>query len=164
MLRKSAQLCITDINSKTFKITGTGDSGICFGDSGSPIYEEGTNRVVGFVASIVSEDDKTKNPCSFNNVAIGVRADANLALINDETTETIGLTDVNVSKDFSIEVADESVAARLGLGEISQKDWMKIALSGIIAGLIIVAGILARDLVLVSRNNRNLKQKSDIFS
>jgi hypothetical protein len=164
MLRKSAQICITDVNSKTFKITGTGDSGICFGDSGSPIYEEGTNKIVGFVASIVSEDDKAENPCSFNNLAIAVRADSNLALINNENTETVGVTDINVAKEFSIEVADESVVERLGLDTVSTEDWMKIALGGTLAGFIVVTAILIRDLVLARKNSKAIAEKAGIFS
>ncbi|MBD3280996.1 trypsin-like serine protease [Candidatus Dojkabacteria bacterium] len=164
MLRKSAQLCITDITSKTFKITGTGDSGICFGDSGSPIYKEGTNDVVGFVASIVSTGDKDENPCAFNNTAIAVRADANLSLINDEDSETIGVSDINVAKDFTVEVADESVAERLGLNNVSKEEWMKIGLGGTIAGVIAILGILARDVVLAMRRNSVLENKDGVLS
>lgn len=80
-LRKKAQFCIEEIDSKTFYLKGK-DGGICFGDSGSPIFEMGTNKVVGIISSITTTKSHTdEDPCSIGNRAIAVRTDKNLQFI-----------------------------------------------------------------------------------
>ncbi|MBN1331976.1 trypsin-like serine protease [Candidatus Dojkabacteria bacterium] len=163
MLRKSAQLCISDINSKTFRLRGTGDSGICFGDSGSPIYEEGTNNLVGLVVSIVSEDDAKTNPCGFNNTAIAVRVDANMTLIDNEDTAVQNASDIVVAKEFSIVVANETIAEKLGVNNLTEKDILKIGLGGTVAGMIVVGAIALRDIIHGIRSDRRIRQKAGII-
>ncbi|MBD3362966.1 trypsin-like serine protease [Candidatus Dojkabacteria bacterium] len=82
-LRKKAQFCVEDINSKTFTLKGK-DGGICFGDSGSPIFEKGTNKVVGIISSITTtRSQANENPCSIGNRAVAVRIDQNIKFINE---------------------------------------------------------------------------------
>src|SRR5260221_6653085 len=52
-LRKSSEICIQDILQGEALIQGNG-GGICFGDSGSPVFEKGTNKIVGIISSIIS--------------------------------------------------------------------------------------------------------------
>lgn len=52
-LRKSADLCInsTDFSDGSISFTGL-DGGLCFGDSGSPIFKKGTNQLVSIASRI----------------------------------------------------------------------------------------------------------------
>lgn len=145
--RKSALVCASEITSDTFKLKGTGDSGICFGDSGSPIYFEDTNQVVGVTASIVNRVPNDPNPCDFGNTAIVVRADANKELIeNFVQASDPYVPDPNAPTEFSIEVADETFFESIGLQSIEdldQKQKYTYLLYVTIAGIvIIVAGLL----------------------
>jgi V8-like Glu-specific endopeptidase len=111
-LRKSALLCISNINAATFQIQGY-NSGICFGDSGSPIYVNGTNQVVGVVVSIINSANPNE-PCNINNEATAVRVDNNLTLIN----QFVQAEDPNVSikpDTTSVTVAEEDIFGKLGL-------------------------------------------------
>lgn len=81
--RKSANVCIQQIDQNTFQFQGK-DSGLCFGDSGSPIYLENSEQLVGVVVSIIKENDTDPNdPCNISNRGIAVRPDINLGLINE---------------------------------------------------------------------------------
>lgn len=75
-LRKKAEVCIKSIDSETFTIVGK-TGGVCFGDSGSPVFEKGTNKIVGFLSSIIQSGGSDSDLCSKNNSAIAVRLDAN---------------------------------------------------------------------------------------
>lgn len=111
MTRKSAKVCATEIGSKTFQIqSDKGDSGICFGDSGSPVYIDGTNKLVGNVVSIINEVKDDPDPCDFNNRAIVVRTDTNTSLVVNSKNDTNlnNLPSTGVSKDFTIEVANQN--------------------------------------------------------
>jgi hypothetical protein len=88
--RKSAVFCVNAIFDKIVYMTAqNANAGICFGDSGSPVYFNGTNSLMGVVASIVKPKDGEANadPCQFGNTAIVVRADANESLINNTAKE-----------------------------------------------------------------------------
>ncbi|MCA9386210.1 S1 family peptidase, partial [Candidatus Dojkabacteria bacterium] len=74
-LRKTADLCLTALDDATLEFVGE-DGGICFGDSGSPIFEKGTNKVVGVISAIVAGEN-TNNPCYVGNTAIAARLDTN---------------------------------------------------------------------------------------
>src|SRR5690606_17506046 len=66
--RKSAIVCASEIGRNTYVISGRGqESGICFGDSGSPVYYNGTETLVGVVVSIILEDNNQQQPCGFGN-------------------------------------------------------------------------------------------------
>jgi len=72
--RKSTGICINSVNNKTFEFTGIG-GGICFGDSGSPVYVKGTNKLVGIVSAIISSNSETSQYCHINNKGIATRVD-----------------------------------------------------------------------------------------
>ncbi|MCA9385727.1 S1 family peptidase [Candidatus Dojkabacteria bacterium] len=80
-LRKRADFCITEIEAKTLTLRGE-NGGVCFGDSGSPVFEKGTNNIVGIISSIITTSESTDDPCSIGNRAIAVRVDVNTGFIN----------------------------------------------------------------------------------
>lgn len=124
--RKSAQLCATEIGAETFKVNGGPSAGICFGDSGSPVYYEGTNKVVGVIVSIIHKNANDTNPCAFDNTAIVVRADANKKLIDEKiqaSDPTFG--GISVTDGLTISVAQETFFEKIGLGaldNLSERD------------------------------------------
>lgn len=81
--RKSSEICIEDILSDEVFFKGSG-GGICYGDSGSPIFETGTNKIVGVISSILVPDNFVgTNYCSINNRGVMVRIDDNEDFIAD---------------------------------------------------------------------------------
>lgn len=64
--RKSATLCIEEIYDKVMLAKGQ-DGGLCFGDSGSPVFEKGTNKLVG-IMSAAQMDENGK--CNIANLAL----------------------------------------------------------------------------------------------
>ncbi|MCA9380944.1 S1 family peptidase [Candidatus Dojkabacteria bacterium] len=118
--RKSATLCASDIGANTFIIKGDGTSGICFGDSGSPIFYKDTNKLAGIVVSIILEDPEDTQPCAFGNTAIAVRPDANQNLINENIKQlNAGVADVSVVDGLTIDVAKQNIFDRIGLSQIN---------------------------------------------
>lgn len=91
-LRKSATMCITDIERDVFYIEGSG-GGICFGDSGSAIFEADTNRLVGIISAIVASEKGQSARCAIDNRAIVVRVDRNLPFISQFTPSIASLVD-----------------------------------------------------------------------
>ena len=81
-LRKSATMCITNIEKDLFYIAGSG-GGICFGDSGSAIFERDTNKLVGVVSAIISANAGQQAKCALDNQAVVARADYNLGFISN---------------------------------------------------------------------------------
>lgn len=145
--RKSARLCTVKIDDKTMWVRGF-DSGICFGDSGSPVFYNNTNKVVGVIASIIHENpEDAAEPCSFNNTAIVVRADKNSELINENIrSANAGLDQIDVIDGLTVEVTDPSVLSRLGLGRLeglSQEDRTTFTLiGGIVFVMILMIGAM----------------------
>lgn len=81
--RKSGQLCIDSIDGNILSLSGS-DAGLCLGDSGSPIFEEGTGRVIGVISAIVRKD-KSQPSCYIGNIGYGVRIDANAQFVAANT-------------------------------------------------------------------------------
>lgn len=86
--RKSTRVCITKIETDLVSLTGEG-GGICFGDSGSPIFEAGTNKIVAVISAITAAPGETKASCKVDNTAVAVRIDRNLTFVAN-TAGTIG--------------------------------------------------------------------------
>lgn len=153
--RKSAALCASEITSKVFTVTGYG-TGLCFGDSGSPVFYEGTNKVVGVIASIIKKDgDNNENPCSFSNTAIVVRVDSNASLINENVqVAEPNAPDIEIINGFTVEVASDTLLGRIGLSRLENlSDDEKFNLSiGVIILMIIV--ILVLIVVLLRRPDK----------
>lgn len=80
-VRKSSVICIEKIDLNLIYLKGSG-GGICFGDSGSPIYKKGTREIVGVISSITTKNNSSQSPCSIDNNAIAVRLDSNIDFIN----------------------------------------------------------------------------------
>ena len=66
-LRKSIKVCIENIIGNIAYMKGS-DGGICYGDSGSPVFEKSTNRLVGVVSSIVATSTDKSSYCAVNNI------------------------------------------------------------------------------------------------
>jgi secreted trypsin-like serine protease len=143
--RKSAVMCASEIGSQTFMIQARDSAaGICFGDSGSPLYIDGTNQLVGVVVSIVLNDANKNEPCDFGNKAIVVRTDFNQSLINNNI-QALGdatLPEVGVSDGLTIAVANETIWDKIGLGNLSQSQQLGVVLIGVIGVIILLFIIL----------------------
>jgi V8-like Glu-specific endopeptidase len=152
--RKSAILCASDIKSTTFMVKGK-DAGICFGDSGSPVYFNGSETVAGVVVSIVLEDPNDSTPCKIGNTAIVVRADANQNLIN-ENIESIAadLQNIEVADGLTIQVADETLWDKIGLGSIPENQRLRYLLYVTSAGVVLLLIVL---LVTLTRKPKDKK-------
>lgn len=160
--RKSGSMCAEDIRSKVFFIQGD-TAGICFGDSGSPLFYEGTNKLAGVIASIVLEDPSNPEPCAIGNKAIVVRADSNQQLINDTIQ---GLNDRSVSgtsvvDGLTIEVSKQSFWQKVGLTAIdkmpvTQRLQMLLYIS--IGALITLVGITVYFLLKPEKTGQRLPE------
>jgi secreted trypsin-like serine protease len=139
--RKSAGVCVLSIADSIVTIQGR-NSGICFGDSGSPIYYEGTNKVIGVIASIINPD--AGDPCAYENTAIVVRADANRNLINENitTSSDSSANGIDIVDGTTIEVAEASVLEKVGLGKLENFDEVgkySFILNAVIVGIVVIA-------------------------
>lgn len=161
-LRKSALLCASNINAVTFQIQGY-NSGICFGDSGSPVYVDGTNTVVGVVVSIINSANPNE-PCNISNQATVMRADANTALITGfiQTTNansgSNGNTNSNVT---SVSVAEESFLDKIGLSylqTLTEKDKETYLVIFLVAVSVSLIGVMV---YLIASASKTKKQQND---
>lgn len=146
--RKSSPLCASNITRDTFLVEGN-NSGICFGDSGSPVFFDGTNKVVGVITSILKENgDTSDSPCAFGNVAVVVRADSNKSLIEDSLTAIDQNTqELSIVDGTTVEVVSDTLLARIGLGRLenlTEEDKYRVAIIGIIGLMIVVIFMLIK--------------------
>lgn len=146
--RKSALLCASSIGVDTFRLTAD-NAGICFGDSGSPVYREGTNEVVGVIASIIKKNETDNEPCSIGNTAIVVRVDTNERIIRENVETIFGQSaNLNFPTETVVEVADETLLEQLGLAFLQNADqrtkdtYLLFGVMGLLAVLIISLGYL----------------------
>ncbi len=117
MPRKGADVCVSNITNKTFRIIGANSSGICFGDSGSPIYEKDTNKLVGMISSIIqSKDSNEENPCNIGNMGLAIRADSTSELISDQDNLAINENFVTIS-DLEDTPSDQTLLDKLNLNQ-----------------------------------------------
>lgn len=155
-LRKSAVVCASDISQKTFQIKGS-DSGICFGDSGSPVYYNNTNKIVGVVASIIKENPNDADPCKFGNTAIVVRADYNKDMV-DANTNVVSEKDPSVSDQTTLQVINANIFDRLGLPQfdkLNEQEKNIYLLLGVVVLLIIV---LVSAIIILARGGKQDQQ------
>lgn len=124
--RKSAKLCAFEIDNDIFRVRADSSekAGICFGDSGSPVYIDGTNKVIGVVASILNNPNRaSSDQCDFNNTGIVVRADTNINFVNQSIQLASNDTfNRELDRDIVVQVVDQSVFARLGLRFLDNLD------------------------------------------
>lgn len=86
-LRKSTEICIESFTDELLFIKSK-DGGVCFGDSGSPIFEKGTNKIVGLLSAIYS-NDKDDADCRLNNKAIAVNIKSQIGFVNKFTQNQV---------------------------------------------------------------------------
>jgi secreted trypsin-like serine protease len=114
--RQGADICIERIEGDNFYIQGE-TSGICTGDSGSPIYVKDTNFVVGVISSIVLEaGGNERDACSLQNTAVAVRADN--MYFDYEQSKTTSYVEYAVDEQIQ-EPEDDQFATEL-INEIEQ--------------------------------------------
>lgn len=152
--RKSSKLCIFDIQQDTFKIRGD-DSGICYGDSGSPIYFDGTNKVVGVTVSIVLENEQSVEPCSFGNTAIAVRTDVNNRLIQDNVETKPDSSALDINNRLTIEVAEETFLERIGLPSLQNLTIREKTIYYLVAIFVVIIFLIILTIVLLLRPDPN---------
>lgn len=99
--KQSIDVCISDLDKDLLYITPQQGTGICFGDSGSPIYERGTNNVVGVISSVLG--NIPNQPCSVDNKALGVRIDTHSSFISANTS-------IDTS-DFAVDGSNDELGA-----------------------------------------------------
>jgi len=102
-LRKSADLCIksTDFNDGSISFEGE-TGGLCFGDSGSPIFKAGTNEVVTLASRI--------DACYTNNFGTGSDLSEQFTKINADTNPTTTIASlcggIDANSDGLLNIAD----------------------------------------------------------
>jgi hypothetical protein len=156
--RKSAQMCITSIENEIFFIKGFNEtSGICFGDSGSPLYSNETNQVVGVIASIVLEDENGNDPCAFGNTAIVVRTDANSRIVNEniQAAQLNIPANIGVADPVVIDIVKESFWDKVGLGHLNTEQQMQFVLLGTVSLLIVMVIIILYLLIHKPKQQNN---------
>lgn len=82
--RKSAEICINNIVGDVLVMYAP-RGGICLGDSGSPIYIDNTNRLIGVVSAVRKPNDGSPT-CFTGNTAFITRVDTGLQFV----AETVG--------------------------------------------------------------------------
>ncbi len=120
--RKGADICISNITNKTFRIIGANNSGICFGDSGSPIYEKDSNKLVGIISSIVMHPNSDpKDVCNIGNTGLAIRADSTSELITSNSLNK--KEDLVTISNLAKVPSDANLFDKIGLNqEIDLKD------------------------------------------
>ncbi|GAB4285720.1 MAG: hypothetical protein Kow0081_3630 [Candidatus Dojkabacteria bacterium] len=112
------EVCIEEFDEYVMLIKPKQNEGFCQGDSGSPVYEIGTNRVVGILSSTIGET--VEDLCNINNRALAVRLDVNLDYIKDN------IKDVEIFDEQSV-IANAEVKSVDSLSdyisEINFEDW-----------------------------------------
>lgn len=146
--RKSALLCVSEIGVETFRMTSD-TAGICFGDSGSPIYRDGTNELIGVVVSIVKKDPNDTQPCAIGNTAIAVRVDANQRIIQEQLQADFATNEIlPLNTDTVVDVANETFLERLGLNFLEnlstreKETYLLVGVVALIALLLVTIGVL----------------------
>lgn len=161
--RKSALLCVSDISVDTFRLTSE-DAGICFGDSGSPIYRDGTNEVIGVVVSIIKKNENDNAPCAIGNMAIAVRVDTQERLIRERVeTDFAAQGVIDFPTETLVEVAEETLLEKLGLAalqNITPRQRDTFLLIGSLAGVGILIVLIG---VLLYSNSQSQKQFSSAY-
>lgn len=95
-LSKKSDFCIEKIDDNLIFLRGDG-GGICFGDSGSPVFHKESGELVGIISSIISSDEKGNiNPCSVGNKAVAVRIDAKKEFIDNYRSGRLTVKDFGI--------------------------------------------------------------------
>lgn len=104
--KKSITVCIDSIATATFEIQGQ-NGGICFGDSGSPIYRTDTEEVVGIISSITFPEGA--EPCFIGNTGVAVRTDffEDIVFDNQENLENDDSENENVNSPLVVNPPNE---------------------------------------------------------
>jgi V8-like Glu-specific endopeptidase len=156
--RKSAIVCASSIGPNTYMIKGD-KSGICFGDSGSPLFYNETNKFAGVVVSIVLENPNDTDPCAIGNTAIVVRPDAYQSFVNntlESFTANAGQVNVVEGSTIQLNVETQDLWDRLGLSNLSAEQKLDYSLYAFIA----VAGVTTLAIVVSIVNSKKSQGKS----
>lgn len=86
-LRKSYELCIDALTDTNIYFSGQ-TGGVCFGDSGSPVFKKGTNEVVGVLSAVFPLPGYSDKYCDIGNNALAVRADKYQSFVAEYLSES----------------------------------------------------------------------------
>lgn len=117
--KESIDVCITDMDTDLIIVTPESGTGMCFGDSGSPIFEKDTNKLVGIISAIIAKEEGIY--CASDNTGIGVRLDNKSSFITAFTDSDLLSAEV-VAEDTN--TYDDSIY--IDYNEEFQKDLDKL--------------------------------------
>ncbi len=103
--KESIEVCLERASRNTALIQPDSDTGICVGDSGSPIYRRGTNEVVGIVSMVIG--DSAEELCKLGNLGLASIAPSHGDFIStyiDIDTNTVLAED---EEEFNFETDEE---------------------------------------------------------
>ena len=88
-----------------------------------PIYEKGSENVVGLLSSVILNADHEDEPCYIGNEGIGVRVDKNLDF-TEQVASNVVLDDVDFSggTEETIEAVADEIQLRSGNGSTDSQD------------------------------------------
>lgn len=143
--RKSTTVCIDKIDETLVTLSGKG-GGVCIGDSGSPIFEEGTNNIVAVMSSIKKPPNSNADPCFIGNIGYAVRVDVNRVFLAENTDIPLPNFEDAPTTEIITEVVEEDTSetsAPLDEGVFSRQNQ-------IILG-VFVASLLSTIIYLIKR-------------
>ncbi|MCA9380938.1 trypsin-like serine protease [Candidatus Dojkabacteria bacterium] len=128
-LKESISVCLSYYNGKTIRVLPESGTGVCLGDSGSPIYRKGTNEVVAIISMVLSDD--ANQLCKIDNLALATVVGSHQGFISqyidlnnednvlaeDVPVETTDNVTAPAQAETSNESTDELVQSREGLEE-----------------------------------------------
>lgn len=115
-IKKSGEGCITNPTS-TFLIEFSDEVGMCFGDSGGPIFSSrGNNELVGVLTGGLIEQNLGTMKCDLGNTGIGYSITPYLALINQFETVAAPRRNLDTNKSVTgfVEQFNKAVSAQSG--------------------------------------------------
>ncbi len=161
-LRRSSTVCIETITENTFYFKSP-DAGVCFGDSGSPIYLKGTNKIVGIVSAITSDKASySKDNCFINNRAVATRADLALEMFSteSETDKECPSGSGNICKDSEVcrsnKCMDSEDFVYISTFDNRSEDYIFSSASSIIikiVAVVVIVGSLIFLFIKISKTN-----------
>ncbi|MDQ6985985.1 MAG: trypsin-like serine protease [Candidatus Dojkabacteria bacterium] len=132
-IKKSIDVCIKEVDDYTFLLESEYGGGVCFGDSGSPIYERGTHKVVGVISTILVPQFQLTD-CVRGNEAVAVRVDNYLTTVallddNEDIDQNIFSDNLNLNNNsISVNISNSEDNYKLNFepNEITESDLDKL--------------------------------------
>lgn len=140
--RKSAMVCISAQDTDLLSLTSE-KGGICVGDSGSPIFEEGTNKFVGIISAVIRSNPNGPY-CYIGNTALVPRLDRVTAFIKEPLVAPTNTLQEGFDEPPLHRVVFTTATA-LGLGTyVKGKENLVLLLLGIVISIVALLIFIAR--------------------